>query len=35
MAELGALTGLPILNLEEEEKQGVDPIVYNVYQTKS
>ena len=35
MAELGALTGLPVLNLEEEENQGVDPIVYNVYQTKS
>jgi hypothetical protein len=35
MAELGALTGLPILNLEEEKNQGVDPIVYNVYQTKS
>jgi len=35
MAELGALTGLPILNLEEEENQGVDPIIYNVYQTKS
>jgi len=35
MAELGALTGLPVLNLEEEEKQGVDPIIYNVYQTKS
>ena len=35
MAELGALTGLPVLNLEEEENQGVDPIIYNVYQTKS
>ena len=35
MAELGALTGLPILNLEEDKNQGVDPIVYNVYQTKS
>ena len=35
MAELGALTGLPILNLEEEKNQGVDPIIYNVYQTKS
>ncbi len=35
MAELGALTGLPVSNLEEEENQGVDPIIYNVYQTKS
>ena len=35
MAELGALTGLPVLNLEEEENQGVDPIIYNAYQTKS
>jgi hypothetical protein len=35
MAEIGALTGLPLLNLEEKENQGVDPIVYNVYQTQS
>ena len=35
MAEIGALTGLPLLNLDEKENQGVDPIVYNVYQTQS
>ena len=35
MAELGALTGLPILSLEEKENQGVDPVICLLYTSPS